>query len=49
MDDVIIAAKNLSKYMHDIEMHFKARDITDYTNYYLGNEMIQVGDHIHVS
>ena len=27
--DVIIAAKNPSKYMHEIEMHFKVRDITD--------------------
>ena len=35
--------------MHDVEIHFKVRDITDYPNYYLGNELVRVGDHIHVS
>ena len=34
--------------MHDIEMHFKVRYITDSPNYYLGNELVQVGNHIHV-
>ena len=34
MDDVIISAKNPFKYMHDIEIHFKVRDITDSTNYF---------------
>ena len=48
MDGIIIAAKNPSKYMHDIEMHFKVRYITDSPNYYLGNELVQVGNHIHV-
>ena len=28
VDDIIIADKNPSKYMHAIEMHFKVRDIT---------------------
>ena len=27
VDDVIIATKNPSKYMHDIEMHFKFREL----------------------
>ena len=49
MDDVIIAAKNPSKYMHDIYMHFKVRDITDSHNYYMGNELVWVVNHIHVS
>ena len=49
MDDVITAAKNPSKYMHGIDMHFKVSDITDSPNYYLGNELVQVGNHIHVS
>ena len=38
VDDVIIAGKNSSKYMHDIEIYFKVRKITDSPNYYL--EMI---------
>ena len=36
VDDFVIVANNPSKYMHDIEMHFKVRDITDSPNYYLG-------------
>ena len=32
VDDVIIAAKNPSKYMHGIEMHFEVREITDSPN-----------------
>ena len=47
--DVIIAAKNPSKYMHEIEIHFKVRDITDSTNYYLRNEPVRFGYHINVS
>ena len=35
--------------MHDIELHFRVRDITDYTNYYLGNEWVLVENNIHVS
>ena len=35
--------------MHDIEMHFKVRDITDSSNYYLGNELVRVGNCINVS
>ena len=49
MDDVIIDAKNTSKYMHKIAMYFRVRDITDSTKYYLGNELVQVGNHIHFS
>ena len=49
VDDVISTAKNPSKYMHDIEMHFKVRDINDPPNYYPGNELAQVGKCIHVS
>ena len=49
MADVSIADKNPSKYMHDIEMHLKGRDITDSPNYYPRNEMVQFGDRIHVS
>ena len=30
-------------------MHFKVRDITDSTNYYLGNELVKVVNCIHVS
>ena len=33
VDDVIIDAKSLSKYMHKIEIHFKVRDIMDFPNY----------------
>ena len=40
VDDIIIADKNPSKYMHYIEIHFKVRDITDSPNYYLLNELI---------
>ena len=35
--------------MHDIEMHFMFGYITDYPNYYLGNELVRVGNCIHVS
>ena len=35
--------------MHDIEMHFKVRDIKESTKYYLLNELVHVGDHINVS
>ena len=49
MYDVIIAANNPSKYMHEIEMHFKFRDITDSPKYYPVNESLQVGKRIHVS
>ena len=30
VDDVIIAAKNKPKYLHDIERNFKVRDINDF-------------------
>ena len=30
-------------------MHFKVRDITDSPNYYLGNELLRVGNHIYIS
>ena len=49
MDYAIISAKNPYIYMHQIEMHFKVRDIMDYPNYYLGNELVRVEYHIHVS
>ena len=49
VDDFIITAKNPFKYMHDIEMHFKVRDIKESTKYYLLNELVHVGDHINVS
>ena len=45
MDDVIITARHPSKYMHDIGMHFKAKYINDYTNYFLG-KLVQFGNHI---
>ena len=35
--------------MHEIEIHFKVRNITDSLNYYLVNELVQVGDCIYVS
>ena len=49
MDEFIIKAKSPSKYMNAIEMHFKVREINEYLNYYLGNEMVQVGYCINVS
>ena len=49
MDDITIAANNPSKYMHDIEIKFNVRDIMDSTNYYLVNELVRFGNHIHVS
>ena len=49
MDDVIIAAKNPSKYMLEIEMHFKVRNIMDSPNYYLVNELVNFGNIIRVS
>ena len=49
MGDVTISANNPSKYTHNIDMHFKARDINASPKYYLGNELVQVGNNIHVS
>ena len=49
MDDVIISAKNPYKYMHDIYMQFKVIGIKDSPKYYLGNELVQDGNRIHVS
>ena len=49
VDDVIIDSNNPSKYMNDIDMHSKVREITESPKYYLGNELVQVGNHIHVS
>ena len=47
--DVIIADNNPYRYLHEIEMHFKVIDITDSTNYYMGNELVRVVNCIHVS
>ena len=33
VDDIIIAANNISKYMHEIDMKFKVKGITDSSNY----------------
>ena len=49
MDDFIIADKNPSKHMHDIDMHFWVREITDSTNYYLENKFVRVGNCSNVS
>ena len=49
VDDVILTDNNPSKYMYDIEMHFKVRDITGSPNYYMGNELVRFGNKIHVS
>ena len=49
MDDVIVTANNISKYMHEVYMHFNIREITDSPNYYLGNELVRVLNIIHVS
>ena len=49
MDDVIIAANNPSKYMNEIDLHFRVREITDDPNYYLVNELVRFGYHIYVS
>ena len=49
VDYVIIDANNLSKYMHEIEIYFKVKVITDSLNNYLINELVWVGNSIHVS
>ena len=49
MDDIISAAKNTCKLMHEIDMQFRFRDITDSSDYYLGNELVRVGNNIHFS
>ena len=36
-DDIIIAAKDSSKYMNEIKQHFQVRNITDSPDYDLGN------------
>ena len=48
MCDVIISANNPSKYTHNLDMHFKAREINASPKYYLGNELVRVGNNIHV-
>ena len=40
VDDVIINDNNPSKYMHDIEVQFKDRDINVFPKYYPGNEFL---------
>ena len=49
VDDVIISTKNPYKYTHAIDMHFKAKDINDSPNFYLGNKLVKVGNHIYAS
>ena len=49
MGEVIISAKNPFKYIHDIDIHFKVRDIKNSTNYYLVTEILWVGNCINVS
>ena len=48
MNVFIIADKNTSKYMHEIEMHFKVREIYDSPKYYMGNELVLVVNHIDI-
>ena len=49
VDDIIIVAKNPSKYMTHIEQHFQVRDVTDSPSYYLGNDLVRRGKLIHLS
>ena len=42
VDDILIAARDPSKYMTKIEQHFLVRDISDTPSYYLGNNLKQV-------
>ena len=49
VDDIIIAAKDPSKYMTMIEQEFAVRDLSDSPEYYLGNNLKKVGDCFHVS
>jgi len=49
VDDIIIAAKDPSKYMAMIEQEFSVRDLSDSPDYYLGNNLKKVRDCFHVS
>ena len=49
VDDIIIAAKKPVEIMSQIEQHFKVRDVTDSPSYYLGNDLVRVGNKILIS
>ena len=42
VNDILVAAKDPSKYMTIIEQYFLIRDISDIPSYYLGNDLKQV-------
>jgi hypothetical protein len=48
-DDIIIVAKGQVKYLNHIEQHFNVRDVTDLSEYYLGNDLIKQNGRIHIS
>ena len=49
MDDVIIPSNLPSKYMHEIEIHFKVKYVMESPNYYMVYELARVGYRIYVS
>ena len=49
VDDIIIVENNPYKYMNEIEQPFQVPNIKYSLDYYLGNELIKVGNKIHVS
>ena len=49
VDDIIIVAKDPSKYMTQLEQDFKLRDVSDSPEYYLGNDLRQQGNTFHIS
>jgi Reverse transcriptase (RNA-dependent DNA polymerase) len=49
VDDLIIAAKYPNIYIDEIEQEFLIRNKSDSPSYYLGNDIKQVGNTIHVS
>eukprot|EP00957_Ditylum_brightwellii_P194128 14783863-Ditylum_brightwellii.AAC.1 len=48
-DDIIIVAKNPSKYMVHIKQHFQVHNVTDSPSYYIENDMMQQGKLFYMS
>jgi hypothetical protein len=49
VDDILICAKDPSKYMTEIEQEFKVRDVSNTPEYYLGNNLQWRNGMIHIS
>eukprot|EP00957_Ditylum_brightwellii_P173439 13205309-Ditylum_brightwellii.AAC.1 len=49
VDDIIVVAKDPSKYMDTIQQHFFVWDVTDSPEYYFRNDLVKHKNKIYVS